>query len=657
MRKRQIHLDFHTSEKIEGIGEKFSKQQFQEALKAGHVDSITVFSKCHHGWAYHPSEANEMHPHLSFDLLGAQIEAAHEIGVKTPIYISAGYDQKAAVKHPEWIAIGKYGDKPDFSIPYYKRLCMNTPYLDYLLKQIEEVLLRYDGDGIFLDIVGIHRCYCSSCCAAMRQRGWDINDQEKALELAEEAYENYTKCVRETVDKIKPGHKVFHNGGHIRCGRRDLAYMNTHLELESLPTGGWGYDHFPLSAGYARILDMDFLGMTGKFHKSWGEFGGFKHPNALRYEAALSIANGAAVSVGDQLHPSGEMDMVTYRLVGKAYEEVEALEPWLTKGKNIADIAIVSQEAILNYYEKPDMDLIGRDFAGNTGAARILLEGKYLFDVVDTQADWNGYKVLVLPDTILLDTFLQKKMQEFIAGGGKILASGESGMGKDKTGYVLDFGAEWVGENPYNPDYCRPGFEVPNLGISDYVIYEKGQKLNKTDGKELAARMDPYFNRTAEHFCSHRHSPCSGVYGGPGVVEGKDGILISWNIFTEYAKAGSLFSKELVKYSLDRLLGKNKTLTTSLGAQGVATLVDCGTFLRNHLLYCAQVKRGDGVEIIEDILPVYNVQVSVNVGDRVIKRVYLAPQKQEIVFVQKNGTVSYTLEKLENQQVVILECE
>ena len=81
MRFRQVHLDFHTSEKINGIGENFSKEQFQNALREGHVNSITVFSKCHHGWAYHPSEANAMHPGLSFDLLKAEIDAAHEIGV------------------------------------------------------------------------------------------------------------------------------------------------------------------------------------------------------------------------------------------------------------------------------------------------------------------------------------------------------------------------------------------------------------------------------------------------------------------------------------------------------------------------------------------------------------------------------------------------
>ena len=139
MRFRQVHLDFHTSEKIPDIGLKFNKKQWQDALKAGHVDSITVFSKCHHGWAYHPSTKNEMHPNLNFDLLAAQIEASHEIGVKTPVYLSAGLDEKYAVRHPEWLVRLENNQTmwaEDFLTAGYHKFCMNTPYLDYLLDQI-----------------------------------------------------------------------------------------------------------------------------------------------------------------------------------------------------------------------------------------------------------------------------------------------------------------------------------------------------------------------------------------------------------------------------------------------------------------------------------------------------------------------------------------
>ena len=53
---RQVHLDFHTSEKIDNIGSKFDKKQFQDCLKKGHINSITVFAKCHHGMMYYPSK-------------------------------------------------------------------------------------------------------------------------------------------------------------------------------------------------------------------------------------------------------------------------------------------------------------------------------------------------------------------------------------------------------------------------------------------------------------------------------------------------------------------------------------------------------------------------------------------------------------------------
>ena len=107
--------------------------------------------------------------------------------------------------------------------------------------------------------------------------GKDPNNKAHVHELAERVYRNYLDRVEETIHSRKPDMPIFHNGGHIIKGRRDLATANTHLELESLPTGGWGYDHFPLSARYVQGLGMEFLGMTGKFHQSWGEFGGYKH--------------------------------------------------------------------------------------------------------------------------------------------------------------------------------------------------------------------------------------------------------------------------------------------------------------------------------------------------------------------------------------------
>ncbi|GBG06012.1 beta-galactosidase [Paenibacillus agaridevorans] len=655
MRFRQVHLDFHTSEAITPIGERFDKGQFQEMLQLGSVDSITVFSKCHHGWAYHPSEANEIHPGLSFDLLGAQIEAAHEIGVKTPVYLSAGLDEKLAIQHPEWLI----RDKEDatnwvkgFMDPGYHVICFNTPYLDILLSQIAETLSRYDADGLFLDIVGVKSCYCHSCVATARREGIDPRNAEDMRPLWERTYANYTAKVKETVESVKPGLPIFHNGGHIKRGRRDLAWMNTHLELESLPTGGWGYDHFPLSARYAQTLGMEFLGMTGKFHTTWGEFGGYKHPNALRYEAALSIANGAKCSIGDQLPPNGQMDKATYALIGAAYREVESKEAWCTGTTNVADVAILSLEATGVH---PKVKEEGVKSESDVGAIRMLLEGNFLFDVIDSEQNFSAYRVLILPDYVAVEDSLLEKLEAYLEQGGKLLATGWSGLDAEAESFVIDFGARLVGRNPYRPDYCRPLFKPGSLEEAAFIFYSQGQKIELQGGTELGRREDPYFNRDVYTFCSHQHTPNSETYGGPGIVKNENGIYIAWNVFDEYAEKGSLILKETVVHALKQLL-PDITLDTTLPAQGVVTLQEQKAEKRlvNHLLYATPIRRGKSIEVIEDIIPLHNVEVSVRT-DADVKGVYLAPQLTPLPYHFENGVVSYTVPELDCHQMVVID--
>jgi hypothetical protein len=659
MRFRQVHLDFHTSEAINPIGARFNKKQFQEMLQLGHVDSITLFSKCHHGWAYHPSEANEIHPGLSFDLLGAAIDAAHEIDVRTPVYLSAGLDEKLARRHPEWLIRDENdstGWVKGFMEPGYHQFCLNSPYLDILLAQIHEMLSRYDADGLFLDIVGVRECYCHNCMESAIREGKDLRDKVAMRSLWEKTYANYTARVKETVEAVKPGLPIFHNGGHIKRGRRDLAEMNSHLELESLPTGGWGYDHFPLSARYAQTLGVDFLGMTGKFHTSWGEFGGYKHPNALRYEAALSLANGARCSIGDQLHPDGLMDKATYALIGTAYGEVESKEAWCVKTTNVADVALLSLEATGIHGKAKEADGQSKKNS-DAGAVRMLLEGKILFDVIDMEQDFTAYKVLIMPDYVAVDDNLKVKLEQYLQHGGKILATGWSGLDLEGRQFAIDLGVQYVGVNPFQPDYFRPFFKPESLGEASFIFYSQGQKVELAGGTELGRREDPYFNREVLHFCSHQHTPSSYAYGGPGMVESASGIYMAWNVFDDYAAKGSLILREAVLYALNRLL-PGKTLQTTLPAQGVVTLQEQKEENRliNHLLYASSVRRGDSVEVIEDIVPLYNVQVSVRMAS-LVKNVYLAPQMRPLPFSYEDGVLHYTVPVLECHQMAVIDYE
>lgn len=637
---RQVHLDFHTSPAIPSVGKRFSKEQFAEALKRGHVNSVTLFSKCHHGYSYHPTEVNEMHPGLHFDLLGSQLEVCRELGINAPVYISAGFDEKEVIRHPEWISVGAPGHGPDYvNDSSYHLLCYNTPYLDKLLAQIEEVMKKYSPIELFLDISAVRVCYCASCVSEMKRRGLNPHNPADSVKMGEITYANYCRKTEEIIHRYNPETKIFHNAGNIQRGRRDIAGYDSHLELESLPTGGWGYDHFPMSASYVRNIGKDYLGMTGKFHTTWGEFGGFKHPNALRYEVALSAAFGAKCSIGDQLHPSGEMNLRTYDLIGKAYAELEKIEPWCVGAKAVTDIAVLSAEAVSGTNS--------RDSKPDIGVCRMLFEGKYLFDLIDLEVSFDRYKVIVLPDTVTVNGALEKRLKDYLEKGGKLLCSGYSGLGKDGNSFVLPLGAEKEGLNEFRPTYMVPCDErIATNGITQYVMYTEAQNIKaKENGKVFARLAEPYFNRTPEHFCSHQHTPDRPDSRRDGAVLTDNTAYICWNIFTDYATKGSLVLKELFIFALENLLGNSKTVEISgLPDRGKMTLMRQKKENRDilHLLFAHTTVRGNGIEVIEDVVPVCDIGVSLKTEKKPLS-VLTVPDKKTLKYVYADGKVSFTV--------------
>ena len=639
---RQVHLDFHTGESIGDIGAAFDKKEFEQALINGHINSITVFAKCHHGWSYYPSKVNAPHPGLKINLLGEQLEACKQIGVRAPVYISAGFDEKEARKHPDWISRAKIDDMPSFENPGYHRLCFNSPYLDLLLAHTREVMHEFNPCEIFYDICSENFCRCKYCVEGMKKEGLNPDSDEDTILWSKKVYAEYRKKTYECVKAINPDTAVFHNGGNIPFGRRDYIEYNDHLELESLPTGGWGYDHYPMSALYASNLGKDYLGMTGKFHKSWGEFGGFKHPNALIYETCVSLALSSKCSIGDQLHPSGCMNESTYNLIGKAYSEVERKEKYCYPSRPVADIAVLAASATGENRGK----IV---FPSDVGANRMLLRGKYLYTFIDEDCDFSRYKLLILPDCVSLTPQSGKKLLDFLKNGGKALFTGKSA-----AEYIP--GIRIGEQKELRPDYMQPVKEEGFANaVTQYIMYSASYKFDVEPGfKTLAYSIEPYFNRTAEHFCSHQHSPDRPGFMTKCAVANDNIAYINHDIFADYALKGELHCKELVTLALDMLLKEDKTVSVSgLPDRGMVTLQENeerGSLI-NHLLFAHTSIVGDGVEIIEDIIPVNNIKVRVKT-DKKPSSVKLVPQEKDIEFTWENGICSYEIERLYIHQMV-----
>jgi len=656
LRFRQVHLDFHTSEKIAGVGEAFDPEEFVSTLEKAHVNSITCFARCHHGWIYFDTKKHpeRRHPHLRRNLLKEQIEACHRRNIRVPIYITIQWDHYSANAHPEWLVLDEKGapvGTPIYEPGFYRRLCLNSPYRDFLREHVSEVAETMPVDGIFFDIMHPVECSCRWCRALMEKEGLDPSNATHRRRHALKTVNGFQEEMSALVRSRHPKATIFYNAGHIGPRHRDAAPSFTHFELESLPSGGWGYLHFPLTARYSRTLGVEVLGMTGKFHTSWGDFHSYKNPAALQFECFQMLALGAKCSVGDQLHPSGKIDSVSYDLIGQVYAEVEKKEAWCRGSKPVAEIGLLSPEEFAPTYERTN-------FPSVYGAVRMLQELALQFDVLDSRADFSRYKLLVLPDEIPGAKELAAKLDAYVRGGGSLLASFESGLDDAKSAFSLrSLGVQLKGDAPFSPDFILPkGPLASGLSRTEYVMYMKGKEVEPLSGSEvLASTVLPYFNRTWEHFCSHRHTPSAGKPGYPAIVRNGRAVYFAHPVFTQYHRNAPRWVKTLVGNAISlllpepvlRLQAPSSTLVTVNGQPAENRWVV-------HLLHYIPERRGQDFDVIEDVIPILDVKVSVAAPRRVAD-VLLAPQGGRLPFQARAGRVEFTLPRLEGHQMIAVE--
>ena len=142
----------------------------------------------------------------------------------------------------------------------------------------------------------------------------------------------------------------------------------------------------------------------------------------------------------------------------------------------------------------------------------------------------------------------------------------------------------------------------------------------------------------------------------PAAVIGKDGGYIAWEVFAEYANVGSIILKDTVLRMLDAILTDKKTVSANLPAQGVVTLTKQEQASRYvlHTLYASPVKRGQNVEIIEDLIPIHDTTLEIRMPEP-IKAVRLVPENKELPFTYENGICKFTIPEFVCKQVTVLE--
>ena len=690
-RFRQIHLDFHTSPLIPDVGAEFDGDAFAETLAEARVNWVTLFAKCHHGMSYYPTKAGTRHPALKFDLLGQQVEACRKRGIVTPAYISVRVDEHNAHRHPEWVGRLKEGKIWKGGEPLgagWYNLCMNTPaYVEELAAQAVEVLKWYDVEGIFFDMCYNPNpgCYCPRCFDSMKRLGLDFSSDADHRRFEYILTRGYTRRLARAVRAVKPHATIFFNG-RMRPEVRGELDVYSHVEIEALPTGGWGYAFFPIHARYARVLPRPLQGMTARFHKSWADFGGVKTKDQLLYEAGTILASTAVMNVGDQCHPRGVLDKGSYQVIGAAFKHVEECEPWCVGAKPAAEIGIMMLPDLAKGAEFGKPEGLTHITPALDGAGRMMLELKQQFDLIYPDTPLAGYRVVILPDSGVLDAAAGKKLAAFIARGGAVIASHEAtlrgtGCQPAGVGQAVSLPAspqarqpapqftcpglpvKYAGANPFKPCYLDLGADLgKGLPESFFVFYENSAQVQPLPGaKALGHLVTSYFNRAYDHFCSHNQTPYDKKTAYPiAALKGRV-AYISPAVFMAYREHAYPVYKSIVARLLDALLPEPLVRACAPSAMevSVTTLSPKGRGkgegrLVAHLVNFQPQRRHINVEWIEELYPVRDIALAVRTGQEP-SAVYLAPQRTPLPFHMSGNYCEVSVPEVKAHQMVVFE--
>jgi hypothetical protein len=298
---------------------------------------VTLFSRGHHGMLYYDSKLfpEAVHPHLGDRrLLEHQAEACHRRGIDVNLYTTVCWDKRVADLHPEWICIDEDGALQDykktkyFEAGFYKNLCVNTGYRDFLKAQFGRSSGRLPRRASGLTRRSSPNAAAPPALARCARSVWT----PKTRRIARASRSLPTKTLSRTClplcGRSTRRSTSFYNKGHVGVREKPVQDAYTYYAFESLPGGEWGYMDFPICAKYNRNFGKECLGMTGRFHTEWGDFHSFRNKEALEFECYNMLANGCKCIIGDQMHPSGVLNPYMYEQIGELYGDIERKEPW-----------------------------------------------------------------------------------------------------------------------------------------------------------------------------------------------------------------------------------------------------------------------------------------------------------------------------------------
>ena len=429
------HRNFTLQEWAKGIGKDFNAKKLVADAKSAGMVEIIWYDKWIDGLVFRKTKTTNFVTERDFLAdLGPQCRRAQ---LKLIIYFNIFYDGNP--EFAPWACRDQRGNPIVFSSFWPANLLsMYSPFREKALQQVDELLVNYDVDGLWLDVPNYATFSTDpwTQAAFRKQYGKAVEEStpSERRRFAVDSVVNWTQEVASYVRKVKPSAVVTYNGASdpVSSGPRlaigmasAVDYFSTELHADKDQQ-----ENVPRLSQYAKPVEAGYLVSDDWFTPlGSGPLKTNKGVDHIARAAAMVLGGGLNLYLALALGHDGTTDQGSIDLLGAAREWLKARRDYLERTTNFNDVGIVLGTAEPNDLVWPGGPL---DYGQEIVALETSLRkaGYLPCQLLNcpNQQHWDEIPVpirtLIIPDRVNLSSAEQEKVRSFLGRGGKVLAFG-----------------------------------------------------------------------------------------------------------------------------------------------------------------------------------------------------------------------------------------
>ncbi len=426
--------------------------------------TLQGFSQDHFGVSFFPSAFGHRHANLApgRDHVQEYSEALHRRGIRFFAYYCF-QDRYLWDRQPDWRQ--KDANGADTGHVNFGDLCPNSPYREHVITRIGEINREYEVDGWLLDMLEFARnppgCFCQYCRRKYRESfGLELPGgrpvcSEDWLRFVQWRYKCIEELLQDIVAEVKkdrPDCVFTHNAFAFR-GASEWAsgedyeqlfqYDDVVTNIPSWDFGGREKSRYVDMIWQAGLYTWAFRGLSGK--PVWMQFGRFPYDRDYQCQpeqelavAAYSVVtNGGSPFVIDNVLPEGTLDRAGAARVTRVLKSLDAKKAWFDYESEVTFVAVLHSCSSNTWTDlaHPGETRYLRSFEG---VCKALAEGHVPYQVIGergiTKDALSKYKVVVCPQTTVMNEEVADALEEYVREGGGLVAMGA----------VALYGSNWV---------------------------------------------------------------------------------------------------------------------------------------------------------------------------------------------------------------------